>query len=267
MSPRLRRIGIAVVALAVLAGTAPWAGRRLLWRWELNPVLRGRLVAEEAGCFLCHRPFAGDEIPNPGSRWQSVPAFQAGNPMMYGSTKRQGIEEYVRFGAPRAWLDDPKVAERLASQRIRMPAYDDNLSEAEIRDVVAFAAALEGVEPWGGEAAEPGRQLAREHGCLSCHGVEGSGGRPNPGSIAGFVPGFLGRNFNDLVRDRDEFAEWIHDGTSRRLQKNPLVRFIWRHQKLSMPAYGDSLGDDEIDALWTWILAVREAAGQGGAGT
>ncbi len=263
MSLRLRRIGLAVLALAALAGTVPWAVRRLLWRWELNPILRGRLVAEEAGCFLCHRPFAGDEIPNPGSRWQSVPAFQAGNSMMYGSTKRQGIEEYVRFGAPRSWLDDPKVAERLASQRLRMPAYEDVLSEAELRHAVAFVAALEGVEPWGGEAAAPGRQLAREHGCLSCHGVEGAGGLANPGSLAGFVPGFLGRNFTDLVRDREEFGEWIRDGTSRRLESNPLVRALWRRQKLSMPAYGDALGETEIEALWTWIAAIREAAAQG----
>ena len=33
--------------------------------------------------------------------------------------------------------------------------------------------------------------LAKD-GCTACHGIEGSGGTANPGSVGGFVPGFLG---------------------------------------------------------------------------
>ena len=244
---------------AALAAALPAALRLLLWRWEQSPILRGRLLAEEAGCMACHRPFAGDEVPNPGSRWGTVPAFQGGNAMMYGSTERRVIAKYVRHGAPRAWLDDPAVAERLARQHLRMPAYEDALADGEIADLVAYVSALEGVELTGGDAVERGRALAREHGCLSCHGVEGSGGLPNPGSLGGFIPGFLGRNFTDLVRDEAEFREWILDGTLSRLERNPLVRRFWRRQKIAMPAYRGELGEEEIGQRWAWVRAARAA--------
>lgn len=256
---RSRRLGWVVLALAALAAAAPGAFRLLLWRWEQNSVLRGRLLAERSGCLMCHRPYAGVEIPNPGSRWGTVPAFQSGMPMMYGSETRQAIEEYVRYGAPRAWLDDPDVRRRLAGQHLRMPAFEGTLAAAEIADVVAFVAALEGVEAAAGEAAVAGRAVARSHGCLSCHGPEGSGGLPNPGSLGGFVPGFLGRNFDDLVRDEAEFREWVLEGSLSRLAKNPLVRYFWRRQKIAMPAFRGDLSDEEVGQLWAWVQEVRAA--------
>ncbi len=247
----------ALCVLAALVAAAPWILRLVLWRWEQNPILRGRLLAEQAGCMSCHRPFAGTEIPNPGSRWGTVPAFQSGNTFMYDSTERRVIEEYVRHGAPRDWLDDASIAERLAGQRLRMPAYEGRLSDGEIEDLVAYAAAVEGVGLPGGEAVEAGRALARRHGCLSCHGVEGSGGLPNPGSMGGFVPGFGGRNFTDLVRDEDEFREWVLDGTLSRLESRAVVRYFWRRQTIAMPAYRGELSDEEVAQLWAWVQAVR----------
>lgn len=254
---RTRRLLVTVFVLAAVAAALPGALRLLLWRWEQNPILRGRLLAEKAGCMNCHRPFAGTEIPNPGSRWGTVPAFQSGMPMMYGSNTRQVIEEYVRYGAPRAALDNPAVRQRLASQHLWMPAFEDSLSDAEIADVVAFVSALEGVELAGGEA---GRALARQHGCLSCHGLEGSGGLPNPGSLGGFIPGFLGRNFPDLVRDEEEFREWVLEGSLFRLGKNPLIRYFWRRQEIAMPAFRGDLSDEEIGQLWSWVQEIRAAA-------
>ncbi len=254
---KTRRILPAVLSiLVVLALAALPALRWVLWRWELNPVLRGRLLAESQGCMSCHRPYRSVEIPNPGSRWGSVPRFGAGNAMMYVETRGE-IEEFIRFGVPQSWLDDFEVLERLGEQRLQMPAYDASLNDEEIADLVAFASAVEAVDPAGGEAAAPGREVARKHGCLSCHGVEGAGGLPNPGSLGGFVPGFAGGNFTDLVRDQDEFREWVLDGTSSRLAANPIVSFFWRRQRLSMPAYRGALDDQQIDDLWRWAQAVR----------
>jgi mono/diheme cytochrome c family protein len=176
---------------------------------------------------------------------------------MYGSTTLEVIEEYVRLGAPRAWLDDPAARERLASQHLRMPAFEDVLSASEIGDVVAFASALEGVGRPGGEDVDAGRAVARRLGCLSCHGVEGSGGRPNPGSLGGFVPGFLGRNFTDLVGSEAEFREWVLEGRLARLERNPLVRYFWRRQQIKMPAFRGELEAEELDQLWAWVQALR----------
>ncbi len=245
--------------IAVTAAGALPAARWVLWRWELNPVLRGRLLAESQGCMSCHRPYRSVEIPNPGSRWGSVPRFAAGNVMMYAESRAE-IEEFIRFGVPQSWLDDLEVLERLDEQRLQMPAYDATLEDDEIADLVAFAAAVEGLDPAGGEAVAAGRELVRKHGCLSCHGVAGAGGLANPGSLGGFTPGFLGRNFSDLVKDQDEFREWVLEGTSSRLEANPVARFFWRRQKLAMPAYRGALDDREVGEIWRWVQALRAAA-------
>ncbi len=245
-----------MTALAAALAALP-ALRALLWRQELNPILRGRLLAEELGCFACHLAPGNREIPNPGSRWGTVPRFAAGNAMMY-ATSRSEVEEFVRFGAPRAWLDDAVASERLARQHLRMPAYGERLDDGEIADLVAFACAVEGVGvPAEGDAAA-GRELARRHGCVACHGVGGSGGLPNPGSLGGFIPGFLGANFPDLVRDEGEFREWVEEGTSSRLAANPALRFFWRRQAIEMPAYREELDETEIGRLWSWVEEIRD---------
>lgn len=231
----------------------------MLWRRELNPILRGRLLAQEQGCFGCHWSLAKTEIPNPGSRWGSVPRFAEGNAMMYAESRRE-IEEIIRFGAPRSWRDDEAAAARLERQRVRMPAYGEVLSGPEIRDLTAFAAAVERVDRPADDLAARGRDLARANGCYSCHGVDGSGGVANPGSLGGFIPGFVGGNYPDLVRDGQEFREWVLEGTSSRLESNPLVRYFWRHQRLSMPAYRDLLDDEEIGAIRVWVESARAAA-------
>ncbi len=246
----------ALVAFLLLALAALPLTRWALRRRELNPVLRGRLLAQEQGCVTCHWPWAQREIPNPGSRWSSVPLLAHGNARMYAADRAE-IEQFIRHGAPRAWLDDPAVVKRLDRQHLRMPAYDEQLADNEIADLVAFTSAVERVELPGGERAAEGRRLAWKHGCLVCHGVEGSGGLANPGSLGGFVPGFLGGNFTDLVRDQAEFREWIVDGKSHRLEANPILRFFLRQQRISMPAYGEMLSDEEIGAIWAWVVEMR----------
>ncbi len=250
-----------LAAFLVAAVVALPAVRWLLSSWESNPVLRGRAVAERSGCFNCHLGISRDEIPNPGSRWGSVPRFAAGNAMMYVDGRGE-IEEFIRFGAPRSWLNDEKVRERLASQHLRMPAYEGRLSESEIRDLVSYVAAIENLalpaELPEASGSSVGRELARRHGCLGCHGVEGSGGLPNPGSLGGFIPGFVGRNFSDLVESEAEFREWVLDGESSRLAVNPLLRYFWRRQQISMPAYRERLAPAEVDSLWRWVAWLRD---------
>ena len=245
-----------LIAFFVLLGViAPFGLRGLMWRWEQNPILRGRQVALEAGCPTCHFPYRGEEIPNPGSRWKVVPRFEAGNAMMYVKSKRE-IEEFIRFGAPKTWLEDEQVRGRLADQHIRMPSYEEHLSEAQIEVLTLWVSVVEGIDVAGDEAATKGRQLARKLGCISCHGLEGAGGLPNPRSLGGFIPGFLGDNFLDLVEDRAEFNEWVETGSLARLERNPFARLAWSRQALSMPAY-DDLSEDELGDLWAWIQAAR----------
>jgi mono/diheme cytochrome c family protein len=236
--------------------------------WEANSVLRGQRLAQDLGCPACHFPPQGAEIPNPGSRWGSVPRFGGGNIMMYAESVEE-IGQFIRHGAPDSWLEQESSRLRLESQRLRMPAYEDRLSEAQIADLVAYVQVEESLElPSGARVeagradavrVEAGRALARRHGCPSCHGAEGAGGQANPGSLGGFIPGFLGKNFEDLVEDEAEFREWVRTGTSARLAAQPWVSFFWRRQKISMPAYGDSVSDEDLANLWAWIEASRAA--------
>jgi cytochrome c553 len=255
----LIRLVAALVAVVLLALAAPQLTRWALQRRESNPILRGRLLTAEQGCVTCHWPWAQREIPNPGSRWASVPLLAHGNARMYAENRAE-IEQFVRFGVPMSWFADPAAAERLDNQRVRMPAYNESLSDAEIADLVAFVAAVERVELPGDERATEGRELAWEHGCLVCHGVEGSGGLANPGSLGGFVPGFLGANFADMVRDEAEFREWIRTGTSSRLESYPWIRFFLRRQRISMPAYGETISDEEMGKMWRWVVDMRAGA-------
>lgn len=265
---KLLKIVVALVVVGVaLVVAAPSMVEALLWRWEENPVLRGRILAEEQGCLDCHQPYARTEIPNPGSRWGTVPRFGAGNALMYAESLEE-IEEYVRYGAPLIWLGDPEIADRMAEQRIRMPAYEERLDDRQIADLVLWSALVEGVLAPGESVGEretvsAGRALARKHGCLACHGEEGAGGLPNPGGLGGFIPGFLGRNFEDLVADEAEFREWVRTGSLERLGSKAWVRWFWERQTIDMPAYGETLSDEELGQLWAWIQAVRTELGEG----
>lgn len=255
--PSPRHLAVSAVLLLVLLVVTALPGLRfLLWRWELNPTLRGRLSAASEGCVACHGPSNAPAIPNPGSRWGSVPRFGGGNAFMYVHDAEE-IAQFIRLGATEAWLSKDTVRERLDTQRLRMPAFD-HLSDREVDDLVAYVQATEGFQLPGDEQVALGRQVSREHGCVSCHGVEGSGGLPNPGSLGGFVPGFSGGNFPDLVSDEEEFREWVRTGTSSRLEDNPLIRWFWDRQRISMPAYTeDDLSDEELEALWAWVRELR----------
>ncbi|HEV8629715.1 MAG TPA: c-type cytochrome [Thermoanaerobaculia bacterium] len=251
-----RRFLLAALAVALLLALAPLVLGVTLRRREDNPVLRGHRLATRAGCLACHQP-PGDEIPNPGSRWGSVPRFGGGNAFMYVDDRQQ-IAEFIREGAKRSWRENPEVRLRLARQAIRMPAYQASLSGGEIADLTAWVAAMEGMDLPGGAAAQVGRELARRQGCTSCHGVEGAGGTPNPGALGGFVPGFAGSNFADLVTDEREFREWVESGTSRRVGRSAVARWFWRRQRLRMPAFRGRLSAAELGQLWAWVQAVRE---------
>jgi hypothetical protein len=86
----------------------------------------------------------------------------------------------------------------------------------------------------------------------------GSGGLPNPGSFKGYVPGFIGPDFVELVQNDDELQEWIRSGTIERLEKHPIASRFLEAQRIKMPAYGEHLSDWEISAIMKhirWLAA------------
>jgi hypothetical protein len=89
--------------------------------------------------------------------------------------------------------------------------------------------------PEGGSPARRGYDQARRWQCFSCHGVPAAGGLPNPGSLTGFIPGWYGPDFEDLVLNREEFDAWIREGGIPRLRGSAIAAWFIRRQKIAMP--------------------------------
>ncbi len=258
----MRRLGLWLIVLIVLAlaGLSTPPALRLYWeRRESNPVGRGAAIAARVGCLSCHGPNGTHGLPDPGLG-EEVPTWDGGMPMMYVHGVEE-VREYVLDGVSKARARSESAAEKRARAAIRMPAFRDVLSPREVDDVVAYFLAASRTETIDDPQAARGRDLAVKFRCEACHGVGGSGGVRNPGSFKGYVPGWLGPDFEELVRDDQELRRWILDGGIERLAGNPLARYFLSRQRLQMPAYKAVLAAEDADALVSYVRRLRQGRG------
>ena len=246
----------ALVLAAVLIIENLWlsypALRGMVLQVEETDVARGRAVAQDLGCFNCHGPNGRGGVANPGSEGGTVPSFHEGTPMMFVGNDND-IREYVLDGAPAAKKARESYREQMAAQVIHMPAYRGWVSEGDVDALVAYIrAASDLLLPADGQVAR-GAALAQQNGCFACHGDMGSGGLPNPGSLKGYIPGFIGEDFHDLVRDDEELRGWIRDGSVPRLRDQPLARYFLQRQRVQMPGFKEHLSEDDINALTAYV--------------
>jgi mono/diheme cytochrome c family protein len=239
---RVLLVFLLAAVLALLAGPAAlrgwWAKR------SSNPVRRGVERARELGCFSCHGDLGRAGIRDPGAPDAEVPAWSGGLWMMYVRNDEE-IRRYIRDGST------PKLEGGAAA--ISMPPFGDALEGTDLEDLAAAFRVLSGMTAPKADTPEGrGRKLAEAWGCFACHGPGGSGGLPNPGSFTGFVPGWYGADFEDLVRGREEFVTWVREGGIPRLRKHPIASRFLRTQKLAMPAYR-SLSPEETEDLWAYV--------------
>jgi mono/diheme cytochrome c family protein len=252
---RLRHLLTVAVALAVCAAGALPAMRAFWWAREANPIRRGGEVAARAGCFGCHGPQGGNGVPDPAAG-EPVPEWTGGVPMMYVDGPDE-IREYILDGISKRRAASP--AARAARERaaIRMPAYRGALAPGDVDDLVAYVAAVARLAPIDDPAGARGRDLVTTHRCESCHGPAGAGGLRNPGSFKGYVPGWLGPDFGDLVRDDAELRQWILDGGIQRLSGDRLAARFLSRQRVRMPAYKAALSSADADAIGAYIRRLR----------
>jgi mono/diheme cytochrome c family protein len=223
---------------------------------EETPAARGYRLAARLGCFACHGPAGLGGVANPGSEEGEVPAFVEQTQMMY-VTSPDELREYVLDGAPARRLADPEYRERMEQAALRMPAYRDVVTIAEVDDLVGFLRAASGqILPRDARAAR-GAALAIELDCFACHGPLGAGGVSNPRSFKGYVPGFWGVDYDELVRDDEELRAWIADGRIDRIAEHPIGGRFFRAQKVTMPAYGRFLSAEDVDALTAFVRWIR----------
>jgi mono/diheme cytochrome c family protein len=177
--------------------------------------------------------------------------------MMFNETPEE-IREWITDGAPRRLRDDPDFQEARRRQVVAMPAYRGVVEGADLDDLVAYVQSVSAARrpPEGSPEAE-GRALAVEHGCFGCHGPEGRGLVPNPGSFKGNIPPWDSEDYLELVRSPEEFREWVADGEIRRFRENPLAARFLDAQVVKMPAYRGVLGADQIEKIRAYVEWVR----------
>lgn len=243
---------LAVLLIAALGWIAYPVLRSLVIPPEITAAARGRELAEELGCFTCHGPLGQAGVVNPGSRYKTVPPFHEGTIMMFAASDQE-LREYILDGAPAAKLASEEYRREMREQAIRMPPFRDYVSAADVEDMVAYLrAASDLLAPPEGPASD-GEALAHELGCFSCHGVMGSGGIANPGSLKGYIPGFYGPDYAELVRDEVELRAWIETGGIPRLTGDPLAAHFLERQRVQMPAYGGFLDATRVESLMAYV--------------
>jgi mono/diheme cytochrome c family protein len=243
---------IVIVAVSGTAGALWWLREER--RGEITPAIRGQQIAVRLGCFGCHGPEGSGGIADPAAPGGEVPDWSYGIAKLFIACE-QDIRDWILYGAPRAEAERREISGY--EPLVPMPAYEDQLSDDELDDLVAYFLAVSG---WAAEIpdeAYEGRKIATRLGCFGCHGPSGMGGVANPGSFKGHIPPWDGDEFDELVRDENELREWILEGRTKRLWDNPAAQVFLERQKISMPAYHDYLSDAELDKLVAYIDWLR----------
>lgn len=261
---RFTRLTLVILALLVVENAwLLWPGfKALVLQYQEDPAARGRVLAARMGCFGCHGPDGAGGVANPGSRWQTVPGFGEQTLMMYAESDAD-VREYILDGAPSSKRGDDSYRESMDGQALRMPAYRGFVSDSQMNDLVAYIRAASGLFTPPEGPASRGAKLAHDNGCVHCHGEMGVGGRPNPGALKGYIPGFIGSDFRDLVRDDEELLAWIGKGGIERLEQNSLARYFVERQRLKMPAFEKFLSAEELSDLAAWVRWLSEERWRG----
>ncbi len=252
---KLRAATIAVAA-ALLVVEQVWVFapvvRRELFPPQTDATERGRDVAGRLGCFGCHGAEGAGGIRNPGSENQVVPALSGGEMMMWVDSEAE-LREWILFGAPQdeepGFVRRGHAAGQGSERALVMPAFEPYLAAGELEDLLAYLRAISGLQFPDSSGTKRGLDLAHQMGCFRCHGPMGTGGLANPGSLKGYVPGFFGADYAELVLDRAEARQWISAGISDRFRDSIAARSVLERQAIKMPAYGEFLPASDIDAL------------------
>lgn len=250
---RIRKGAIILLVLIGLAGVVFSYVRRLR-KPEHTAFWRGREVARTSGCFNCHGPDGTKGIENPGYQYGEVPPWQGETLMMYLKDSAE-IRQYVLNGKPDRQKHPPDGL-------LHMPAFKGRIQGRDLQDLVVYLKVLAGYIPKQDSLGTRGIEVASKLGCFGCHGPYGLGGSPNPGSLQGYIPGWDGGAFQQLVRDTSELRQWIMNGEIARLKANPVARKFLHHQVIHMPAFKSNIQPQDLQALMHYIEQLRSQLNQ-----
>ena len=206
-----------------------------------DPVARGENYFNGLGCVKCHM------IGNKGVNW---------GPNL----------TLIGFRKSPAWLDQWLKDPHAWRKETVMPNF--NLKDDVRADLVAFLSAQKGQawekdgRPWNTAEAKAldgihrGEIVFNKAGCVACHAQNGRGGYPNNNVVGGQIPSLT------KVSDgytKDELKTKIRNGVipspADPSKPAPMV---------FMPKWGDTLQDDEIDAVSDFLISLGKAPGAPG---
>lgn len=217
---------------------------------EQTSFARGQKLALDNGCFHCHGPAGIAGTPNPNSKYKEVPTWQGGTAMMF----IHGPDD-IRHWVMEGHLPDDKGD---TTALIHMPAFKDHISEDEFTDLELYLRAVMEIIPIEDSLAQEGYNILASNGCFGCHGPYGLGGGVNPGAFKTYIPGWEGKDYDDLVRDESELRTWILKGELERIENHPVARFFTKDQIIRMPAYESILSENDVDLMVHYIDWLRD---------
>lgn len=259
----MRRIFLFLLVV-LLAVEHVWLFAPGVQRWmfppQIHPAVQGREIAQRLGCPACHGADGGGGFENRGSEGD-VPALAGGEMMMWAANEQE-LREWILHGHI---LDEDIGYEpsgfdagQGSGRAVVMPAFKEHVSERETDLLIEWLRAISGLQFPQDATVQRGMDLAHELGCFECHGPMGTGGVANPASLKGYIPGFFGEDYEELVADDRELRQWIENGISDRLRDHQIASRVISRQALKMPAYAAHLTSDEIDsvvALVQWLAS------------
>lgn len=179
----------------------------------------GRGLFQAAGCMSCHRVGAvgGTSAPD----------------LTFVGFRRSKEWLNVWLENPRAWKKDALMPDFRLSPKAREALVD-------------YLSSLKG----GGQSwnSLDGRVIYNRAGCVACHGRKGVGGEPNNNVVGGKIPA-LNRVFETYTQDelKVKIRRGVKPEKADPQGSEPLV---------SMPAWGEVLKDEEIDAVAVYLFSL-----------
>lgn len=174
----------------------------------------------------------------------------------------RAVREFIHSGLSSELQHNPAFLKEYEKHALHMSAFADRLSPDKIEDLVHFVTAASRVPEPADPQARAGEELVLHWSCYSCHQVRGGGGIENPGSFKGYIPGWLGSDYDQLVANDQELMGWIRDGNIPRFASNRAAMYFLERQNVQMIAYGKYLSDSDLDkvaAFVRWLHAEGKA--------
>jgi mono/diheme cytochrome c family protein len=195
-------------------------------------------------------------LPDPGQGIGAVPTFSPDDVRAYSRNLAE-IREWILEGRLRRLPDESGSG--MAAPLLRMPAWKEILSPAEVDALVAYIGAVANFPTPEDPRVASGLETAARLGCFTCHGPGGRGATPNPRSLKGYIPPWDGPDFAELAQNELEVREWILDGRPPRLQNNAAARWFLDRQAVRMPGYRGHIDAADLDQILRYVGWLRTA--------